>query len=100
MCVGGFPDAVRRQAKRGRPKKNRPEMEDRVKKANKTRRALASAASSSSGGSPPSEFHSPAGQSPLPHTGLEFIETTELPGSMTGVDNFGDPLSSSTDPFG
>lgn len=99
MCVGGFPDAVRRQAKRGRPKKNRPEMEDRVKKANKTRRALASVASSSSGGSPPSEFHSPAGQSPLPHTGLEFIETSELPRSMTGVDNFGDPLSSSTDPF-
>ena len=36
MCVGGFPDAVRRQAKRGRPKKNRPDMEQRVEKASRS----------------------------------------------------------------
>ncbi|KAI8938651.1 hypothetical protein NX059_004521 [Plenodomus lindquistii] len=59
MCVGGFADAVRRQAKRGRPKKNRPEMEDRMDKAARTRRALVSAAPSSAG-SPYSEMMSDA----------------------------------------
>lgn len=37
MCQGGFPGAVRTEKKRGRPKKNRPEMDDRVTKANTQR---------------------------------------------------------------
>lgn len=82
MCVGGFADAVRRQAKRGRPKKQRPEMEERVAKASRTRRALASAASSVSGGSPDSESHSP----------YDTYESTEL-------QNFNEPINASTDPF-
>ncbi|KAF2711649.1 hypothetical protein K504DRAFT_489486 [Pleomassaria siparia CBS 279.74] len=95
MCVGGFPDAVRRQAKRGRPKKNRPEIEERAEKANKTRRRLASAASSASGGSPPSD-------SPSPPPTLEEYEVSQpqdlLPSLLPDLSSFGD-MSSSTDPF-
>ncbi|KAJ4405011.1 Metallothionein expression activator [Didymella pomorum] len=81
MCVGGFADAVRRQAKRGRPKKQRPEMEERVAKSSRTRRALASAASSEAGSSPPSDGRSP-------------YESFEAP-----LQNFNEPLNASTDPF-
>lgn len=55
MCVGGFENVVRKNVKRGRPKKHRPEMDERVEKACKTRRALASASPSVSVGSPMSD---------------------------------------------
>ncbi|KAF1919374.1 hypothetical protein BDU57DRAFT_491661 [Ampelomyces quisqualis] len=95
MCCGGFPDAVRRQAKRGRPKKNRPDMEQRVDKATRTRQALASANSSVSGGSPYSDIRSPS-----PFDGYEpvqYQEPTQLP-SESG--SFSDPIGASVDPFG
>lgn len=82
MCVGGFADAVRRQAKRGRPKKQRPEMDERVEKASRTRRALASAASSVSASSPESDSHSP----------YDAYESTHS-------QNFNDPINASADPF-
>ncbi|KAF3007531.1 hypothetical protein E8E13_006286 [Curvularia kusanoi] len=82
MCVGGFADAVRRQAKRGRPKKQRPEMEERVAKSSRTRRALASAERSISASSPDSEAHTP----------YEVYESQHS-------QNFNDPISASTDPF-
>lgn len=94
MCVGGFADAVRKQAKRGRPKKNRPQMEERVNKANRTRRALASAASSVSAESPQSDFYS-AGNSPEPLGDIE----AELPRLLPEMGSFNDPVSSSADPF-
>jgi len=90
MCVGGFPDAVRRQAKRGRPKKQRPDMEDRMDKANRTRRALESACSSISGGSPYSDMRSPS-----PLDGYEPAQSQLL--SESG--GFNDPMSAATDPF-
>ncbi|KAL6150471.1 Metallothionein expression activator [Exserohilum turcicum] len=93
MCVGGFPDAVRRHAKRGRPKKNRPEMEQRVDKANRARRALVSAPSSSAG-SPHSDDRSPS-----PLVGLESTESHDLPQLLSGSQNFNDPMNSSVDPF-
>jgi regulatory protein SWI5 len=37
MCVGGFPNAVRKQARRGRPRKLRPGMEERLEKAARAR---------------------------------------------------------------
>jgi regulatory protein SWI5 len=86
MCVGGFPDAVRRQAKRGRPKKNRPDMEQRVEKASRSRRALASAAPSSAG-SPYSEARSP---SPL-----EGYEPAQLLSDSQSYDS----MNASVDPF-
>lgn len=94
MCVGGFPDAVRRQAKRGRPKKHRPDMEDRVTKAARTRRALASAASSVSGGSPYSDMRSPS-----PLEGYEPAHSQELPRLLSESGSFNDTLSSGADPF-
>lgn len=92
MCVGGFPDAVRRQAKRGRPKKHRPEMEDRIEKANKTRRALASASSSVSAGSPPSDPRSPQSLD-------DILQAEPLPRMLPETASFNDPISASADPF-
>jgi regulatory protein SWI5 len=86
MCVGGFADAVRRQAKRGRPKKQRPEMEDRMEKANRTRRALVSASSSVSASSPCSD------------AAYEAYEPTRSQ-MLSESGSFNEPMNSSTDPF-
>ncbi|KAH9875527.1 hypothetical protein J1614_004263 [Plenodomus biglobosus] len=94
MCVGGFADAVRRQGKRGRPKKNRPEMEDRMDKASRTRRALASAAPSSAG-SPYSDVWSP-----LPLDGYEPAQSQNLPQMMSDAQSYNESMNASTDPFG
>jgi regulatory protein SWI5 len=94
MCVGGFPDAVRRQAKRGRPKKNRPDMEDRMDKSNRTRRALESACSSVSGGSPYSDMRSPS-----PLDGYEAAHSREMPQLLSESGSFNGPMSAATDPF-
>lgn len=61
MCIGAFDGVVRKVIKRGRPRKHRPEMDDRVDKAARTRRHVrerdhyASSISSSS----MSSVHSP-----------------------------------------
>ncbi|KAL5333860.1 hypothetical protein BJX70DRAFT_403138 [Aspergillus crustosus] len=46
MCVGGYQGIVRKTTKRGRPKKHRPEMEERQDKASRTRQRLAEKSSS------------------------------------------------------
>lgn len=94
MCCGGFPDAVRRQAKRGRPKKNRPDMDQRVEKASRTRQALASAASSVSGGSPYSDMRSPS-----PLDGYEPAQSHEHTQLLSESGSFSDPMSAAVDPF-
>ncbi|KAF2640310.1 BTE binding protein-like protein 4 [Massarina eburnea CBS 473.64] len=91
MCVGGFADAVRRQAKRGRPKKTRPDMDDRAEKANRTRRALASAPSSISADSPESEMCS------SPFEG--FLQAQPLSRTHSETTSFNDPTNASTNPF-
>ncbi|KAL6711632.1 Metallothionein expression activator [Coniothyrium glycines] len=94
MCVGGFADAVRRQAKRGRPKKQRPEMEDRVEKANRTRRALVSAPSSSAG-SPYSDARSPS-----PLDGYEPAQQSQELSQFTSTSqNFNESINASIEPF-
>ena len=65
MCIGAFEGIVRKEVKRGRPKKQRPEMDDRLDKATRTRSkkqndqdlytSSASSCSQSSWGSPPAE---------------------------------------------
>jgi regulatory protein SWI5 len=92
MCVGGFADAVRRQAKRGRPKKHRPDMEDRVEKASRTRRALASAPSSE-GGSPCSDMRSPS-----PLDGYEPAQSQDMQQLLSESGSY-DPMSAAVDPF-
>ncbi|TLD23742.1 hypothetical protein PspLS_06945 [Pyricularia sp. CBS 133598] len=37
MCIGGLPGVVRKQGKRGRPRKARPDLEERIDKAARTR---------------------------------------------------------------
>ncbi|KAH8726499.1 hypothetical protein GQ44DRAFT_738921 [Phaeosphaeriaceae sp. PMI808] len=91
MCVGGFADAIRKQVKRGRPKKNHLEMEQRMDKANRTRQAVASAASSVSAGSPSSDMRSP---SPL-----EGYEPAQSPQLLTDLTSFNDPISTTADTF-
>ncbi|KAL2831073.1 hypothetical protein BDW59DRAFT_169824 [Aspergillus cavernicola] len=59
MCVGGYKGIVRKTTKRGRPKKHRPEMEERRDKASKTRQRLAEKStfdSETSRHTPPSEI--------------------------------------------
>ncbi|EXJ73677.1 regulatory protein SWI5 [Cladophialophora psammophila CBS 110553] len=66
MCAGAFAGVVRKVMKRGRPRKPRPELDERVEKANRTRQGTteqphdpytssASSCSMSSWGSPPTE---------------------------------------------
>lgn len=47
MCVGALDGIVRKVVKRGRPRKNRPDMEERLEKSEKTRRKNRHAPSSS-----------------------------------------------------
>lgn len=87
MCDGAFPGAVKKSARRGRPRKNRPEMAERLEKANKTRQAQGDsyASSSSSGPSPGS-----SGYSPVPNineydssqfTNLQSLQTSDAQSS-------------------
>lgn len=46
MCIGAFEGIAKTPAKRGRPKKNRPEMEERQEKAAKTRKIMRAKSSS------------------------------------------------------
>ncbi|KAL2410972.1 hypothetical protein ABEF95_003672 [Exophiala dermatitidis] len=65
MCIGAFDGVVKKVIKRGRPRKHRPEMDERLDKANRTRQktseahdqytSSASSCSISSWGSPPTE---------------------------------------------
>jgi regulatory protein SWI5 len=48
MCVGAFDGVVRKVVKRGRPKKNRPEMEERLEKSARQRKKNMSVSSVSS----------------------------------------------------
>jgi len=56
MCIGGYKGIVRKNTKRGRPKKHRPEMEERQDKASRTRVRVAEKTSSSSSVSGSSDF--------------------------------------------
>jgi len=63
MCIGAFDGIVRKVVKRGRPRKNRPELDERIEKSERTRRknkhSSASSVSSFSGYSDSSAPNSP-----------------------------------------
>ncbi|KAK5995704.1 Metallothionein expression activator [Cladobotryum mycophilum] len=61
MCIGAFDGIVRKVVKRGRPKKNRPDMDTRMEKSAKTRKKnlSVSSISSQSGYSDSSAINSP-----------------------------------------
>lgn len=60
MCIGAFEGIVKKPVKRGRPRKHRPDHEERIKKSTRTRnknKVISSA--SSTGGSESTSGHSP-----------------------------------------
>ncbi|KAE8161091.1 hypothetical protein BDV40DRAFT_197804 [Aspergillus tamarii] len=79
MCIGGYKGIVRKTTKRGRPRKHRPEMDERQDKSSRTRQRIAEKSSFDSSGSdtsrnsPPSEVFenmslqgsSPVGEMPM-----------------------------------
>lgn len=85
MCVGGYTGVVRKTTKRGRPKKSRPEMDERQDKAARTRAKVISRAvapsvsgSDSSCDSPPSDvFESMSIQASSPMDEPPMFETNK-----------------------
>ncbi|KAI1082142.1 hypothetical protein F5B20DRAFT_23769 [Whalleya microplaca] len=66
MCIGAFDGVVRKVVKRGRPRKHRPDMDERKDKATRTRKKIksTSSASSQSGYSDSSAANSPSNTEP------------------------------------
>lgn len=88
-CSGAFPDAIpRTPARRGRPRKKRPEMDDRLDKANRTRRMNAnrdaqdysSSGASSYGGSGSEAENSPSPEPANAEAEFDFssLDTSKL----------------------
>lgn len=83
MCIGGYKGVVRKTTKRGRPKKCRPDMEERQDKATRTREKVSSSSttmsvssSDSSCSSPPSDgFESMSIQASSPLEDMTMFET-------------------------
>ncbi|KAE9991565.1 hypothetical protein EG327_011467 [Venturia inaequalis] len=104
-CSGAFPDAVpKTPARRGRPRKNRPELEKRVDKATRTRRMNATREYkldeySSSAGSGSESENSP---SPQPETQTFDFGALDASGGLGGLED-SKPKDSdqtgSTEPF-
>ncbi|KAF3404251.1 Metallothionein expression activator [Talaromyces pinophilus] len=84
MCIGGYKGVVRKTTKRGRPKKNRPDMEVRQDKAARTREKVSNisasmsvSSSDSSCSSPPSDgFESMSIQASSPLEDMTMFEST------------------------
>ncbi|KAI2635657.1 hypothetical protein GGS26DRAFT_508307 [Hypomontagnella submonticulosa] len=102
MCIGAFDGVVRKVVKRGRPRKHRPDMDERKDKSARTRRKLmsASSVSSQSGYSDTS-----AGNSPENIDDFGMLEdimdvsmggTTMNPSSLQGLSSSSAPMPSLT----
>lgn len=98
MCIGAFPNCVRKSAPRGRPKKIRAGMEDRLDKARKTRKALASSSASSSGNSsatsPASDSMSSPATSDHTFDACSFQDLLETPPASSSNSFNTPPISS------
>lgn len=97
-CIGAFEGVVKKIVKKGRPRKHRPEMDDRLDKANRTRQrveekghhhyASSSTDSASSFGSPPTETLetlSIRGTSPFDDMSLFGVVSSSQPHGMSEV---------------
>lgn len=91
MCIGAFDGVVKKTVKRGRPRKNRPDNEERIKKSSRTRsknKSVSSASSTSgytdsnSGQSPRSELDDILDDKPF--RDYEFTQAS----SVVGTDSF------------
>ena len=103
MCVGAFEGVVKKQVKRGRPKKMRPEFEERVDKAEKSRRRAIqkSYASSSSGwsecsfpASPPLELDNLSIRGSSPFDSFQALPCNSL-GGVSDAFTYTPPMSPS-----
>lgn len=85
MCIGAFEGVVKKVVKRGRPKKNRPDTEERVKKSSRTRsknkEKAQSYASSTSGASEASYGTSPVDE-------MDILDDKSF-----GFDDYSQPIS-------
>ncbi|KAK4150130.1 hypothetical protein C8A00DRAFT_18282 [Chaetomidium leptoderma] len=95
MCIGAFDGVVRKVVKRGRPKKIRPDMDERRDKAERTRRknklTSANSASSQSGYSDISGANSPSND----FDGL--LDDDHFPGIMTSsIGSLHNPITTTT----
>ncbi|RDW73905.1 hypothetical protein BP5796_07347 [Coleophoma crateriformis] len=85
MCIGAFEGVVKKVVKRGRPKKHRPDNEERVKKSSRTRsknkEKAQSYASSTSGASEASYATSPADE-------MDILDDKPF-----GFDDYSQPIS-------
>ncbi|KAI9669156.1 MAG: Metallothionein expression activator [Trizodia sp. TS-e1964] len=70
MCVGAFEGVVKKVVKRGRPRKHRPEMEERLDKATRTRQSIDMSSCSSTSGQSESSWH----DSPPPSQDIAVTE--------------------------
>lgn len=82
MCVGGFPNAIRKKVPRGRPKKIRPDMEARYEKAVMSRERANSSSSSVESG--PEDSPSPH---PMDAPGIDTAKLVDLP-EESQIDSF------------
>ncbi len=85
MCIGAFDGVVRKVVKRGRPKKNRPDMEARMEKSARTRRKNNMSVSSMSSFSGYSD--SSVGNSPEPDFDMhdDVMDMGPINSSMHGM---------------
>ena len=99
MCIGAFDGVVKKVIKRGRPRKQRPEMEDRLDKAGRTRQKLAdlqdnytssaSSCSMSSWGSPPTEnFESLSIRGTSPYESMPLFAVAPHDGTLDPMMSF------------
>ena len=95
MCVGAFDGVVRKVVKRGRPKKNRPEMEERLEKSAKQRKKnmSVSSVSSQSGYSDHSAVTSPAHDMAMMDNLMGVVSSAPMPSTATLATSMASPLS-------
>ncbi|KAK5061020.1 hypothetical protein LTR84_007561 [Exophiala bonariae] len=99
MCIGAFDGVVKKVIKRGRPKKHRPEMDERLDKADRTRQKIAdfqdnytssaSSCSISSWGSPPTEnFESLSIRGSSPYESMPLFAVAPNDGTLDPMMSF------------
>ncbi len=101
MCIGAFEGVIKKQVKRGRPKKTRPDRDERLDKAERTRRRAIqkSYASSSSGWSessfpqsPPLELDNLSIRGSSPFDNLQTLPSSSF-GTSPNVFTYTPPMS-------
>lgn len=101
MCIGAFDGIVRKVVKRGRPRKYRPDMEDRLEKSERTRRKNKAAADAGRYTSTPSSASSQSGYSDCsaansPANDNDFFDGAPLQ-DMDMLDVVGAPATTTLD---